>query len=204
MGVSSWRVELPRPLAACHAPRLTPRHWRPSRGSLAVTERDPVFGEAAWSLQAGGCGEPGRRLVLPSGPLLRDQQADEEQSRGLATALLHHLAGTFPARGFLADPRYPAHYSVGPVLLDSPGCGPGLFCPPGSYDARAPTKQNLLCGGAAPRAVVGRIEQGGVPSLVSSPALHYSSHRATRYILLLQRSAGVAESWTAIHNALFG
>ena len=41
------------------------------QSDVVVTERDPVFGTAAFGVQAGGCGVRGRRVYLPSDRLLQ-------------------------------------------------------------------------------------------------------------------------------------
>ena len=38
---------------------------------IVITERDPVFGTAAFGVQAEGCGARGRRVYLPSDRLLQ-------------------------------------------------------------------------------------------------------------------------------------
>ena len=79
--------------------------------------------------------------------------------------------------------------------------------------------QNLLCGGVSPREMVRQATSNSAPAPAAPPSdtpappppppprvVRYVSHVATRYVLVLDRSASMAAAgrWSNLHNALFG
>ena len=103
------------------------------------------------------------------------------------------------------DSRYPDRYTVAEVVLDNLDCRPhqSLFCSPHSYQRSAPTKQNMLCNSLSPLDIVS--SDGHVTGHVAR-VIRYVTHVATRYVLVLDRSASMNKNgrWTNVHNALFG
>ena len=79
--------------------------------------------------------------------------------------------------------------------------------------------QNLLCDGVSPREMVRQATSNSAPAPAAPPSetsappppppprvVRYVSHVATRYVLVLDRSASMAAAgrWSNLHNALFG
>ena len=57
---------------------------------VVITERDPVFGTAAFGVQAEGCGARGRRVYLPSDGLLQADNVTSDTGE-IPTNILCHV-----------------------------------------------------------------------------------------------------------------
>lgn len=78
---------------------------RGERPDVTLTRAHPVHGEAMWTQQAGGCGEPGEQMYGAVGALARPTIGRE-----LVREWAKYRYGVFDERGFANDPIYPQCY----------------------------------------------------------------------------------------------
>jgi hypothetical protein len=121
--------------------------------------------------------------------------------------------GVFPESGYPGggDRIYPHVYNEGNVTKINAGCEEdgGLFCPmDGSYNRRAPTKQNLMC-----------LESSAIETIMDSkdlkmapnateyvpPTFEYVVPKSSKYTIVLERTSTMNANgrWTNVKRAFY-
>ncbi|XP_042242553.1 calcium-activated chloride channel regulator 3A-1-like, partial [Homarus americanus] len=87
---------------------------------IRVDLRNPVYGDQPYTVQPGGCGEPGRYMHLTPQYLTDNTQADLWGPRG--KTVLHEWAklrwGVFDEFGYPHDPTFPLFYWTSEITAD--------------------------------------------------------------------------------------
>ena len=163
------------------------------KGSIGVT-------------QFAGCGKKGKDITIPV-DTLEDSFNKTETSVDLLDSLLKYQFGVFSTHGE-PNTKFPETYSVGDQIFQNCKVDDDEES---SYDATAPTKQNLLCNENSPLSVI----QSFLPDLqeqdlhpeyrtsFKSPKFEYVIKQRTRYLLVLDRSMQAEHVWKHLHNALY-
>ena len=152
-------------------------------------------------LHAGGCGEPGLHVQLPS-HWVNDQVENSTDRRAveLGEALVQNAFGTFSTKGLEGSSRFPELYSVGTEERTN--------CAENGFESEAPSPQSLLCGDISPETMVAaRLGNYKAPTgLIQPPQLQIwaPSSTSTLYILMLDRSSQMEAGfrWRNLHTAL--
>lgn len=157
--------------------------------------------------QYGGCGNKGKDVTIPA-DILEDAFNKTETSMDLVDSLLKYQFGLFATHGQANDLKFPEKYSLGEQEIEN--CKNEIY-EETSYDALAPTKQNLLCNGQSPISIIRsqssdkqeQIFPTEHREMFKSPKLEYVISQKTRYLLVLDRSMQAEQIWKHLHNALY-
>ena len=146
-------------------------------------------------------------MTIPA-DILEDAFNKTETSMDLVDSLLKYQFGLFATHGQANDPKFPEKYSLGEQEIEN--CKNEIY-EETSYDALAPTKQNLLCNGQSPISIIRshlsdkqeQISPTEHREMFKSPKLEYVISQKTRYLLVLDRSMQAEQIWKHLHNALY-
>ena len=163
------------------------------KGSIGVT-------------QFAGCGKKGKDITIPV-DTLEDSFNKTETSLELLDSLLKYQFGVFSTHGE-TNTKFPETYSIGDQIFQNCKINDDEET---SYDAMAPTQQNLLCNEHSPISVIKSFlpdlqEQDLHPeyrTIFKSPKFEYAISQRTRYLLVLDRSMQAGHVWKHLHNALY-
>ena len=164
------------------------------------------------TLQFGGCGVRGRRVILPHSRVIPQQNDSTSSSTDLLHSLLKHEFGYFDTHGRVDDPtaQISELYKVG----EDGNCNRDPFSD-ADYKTEAPTKQNLMCQEQSPKSVIAsrllqqkRISEEERPEHkmmipAQGPSISYLIRQSQRTLLVLDRSQESKHVWKHLHNALY-
>ena len=149
--------------------------------------------------QYAGCGNKGKDVTIPA-DVLEDDFNKTETSLDLVDSLLKYQFGLFATHGQANDPKFPEKYNLGEQEIEN--CKNEIY-EETSYDALAPTKQNLLCNGQSPISIIRSHLSDKQVRVFKSPKLEFVISHKTRFLLVLDRSMQAEQIWKHLHNALF-
>ena len=171
------------------------------------------------TLQFGGCGVRGRRVILPRSRLIpenNDTRATSSAISDLLHSLLKHEFGYFDTRhGRVDDPTalFPELHKLGEPDTEPENCNRDPFSD-ADYKTEASTKQNLMCQEQSPMSVIASSlqqkkisdteeeERKMIPAQVG-PRYEYLIRHSERTLLVLDRSQESKHVWKHLHNALY-
>ena len=163
------------------------------------------------TLQFGGCGVRGRRVILPHSRVIpQHNDSSTSSSTDLLHSLLKHEFGYFDTHGRVDDPnsQFSELYKVG----EDGNCNRDPFSD-ADYKTEAPTKQNIMCQEQSPKSVIAsRLQKGTseeeraenkmmIPA--QGPSISYLIRHSQRTLLVLDRSQESKHVWKHLHNALY-
>ena len=90
--------------------------------SVLAASAQPVLGAAPWTLQHGGCGQPGLGMQLPRAFLDTNTTALAAKSSTFTKEWIKLSFGVFEEEGFEGDSRYPSSFVEGNSNKSNNGC----------------------------------------------------------------------------------
>ena len=165
------------------------------------------------TVQFGGCGVRGRRVILPHNRIIpqKNETGSSTSSTDLLHSLLKHEFGYFDTHGRVDDPtQFPELYKVGEETGEAGNCNRDPFSD-ADYKKEAPTKQNLMCQEQSPMSVIAsrlqkEISEEERPEMIipaQGPRFEYLIRHSQRTLLVLDRSQESKHVWKHLHNALY-
>ena len=166
------------------------------------------------TLQFGGCGVRGRRVILPHNRIIpQKNETGSSSTSSSSTDLLHslmkHEFGYFDTHGRVDDPsQFPELNKVGEETEKVGNCNRDPFSD-ADYKTEAPTKQNLMCQEQSPMSVIASrlqkeiSEEERAEMIIPAPRFEYLIRHSRRTLLVLDRSQESKHVWKHLHNALY-
>ena len=202
--------------------RLTislPRSWSssPCVEGLALTRPSPGAPDLVVlpspnteirTVQYGGCGVRGKRIILPHQRVENSQNVTRDVT-DLFISLLKYEFGYFdtPAPPSSANEvKIPESNRTSEEEAES--CSPDPLNDT-DYNTEAPSQQNLLCQEQSPLTVIksGLISESEKPDVMAvvgrSPIVEFVISQRTRHLLVLDRSQQSKHVWKHLRNALY-
>ena len=194
-----------------------PRSWASSpcvRGlSLARAEPGapdlvvkPSANTEIRTVQYGGCGVRGKRIVLPHSRVENSQNVTRDVT-DLFISLLKYEFGYFDTQAAPSadEVNFPESNKTSEMEAESCSRDP---LNDKDYNTEAPTQQNLLCQEQSPLTVIksgliSESEKSDVIAVGRSPIVEYVISQKTRHLLVLDRSQQSKHVWKHLRNALY-
>ena len=160
------------------------------------------------TVQYGGCGVRGKRIILPHQRVENSQNVTRDVT-DLFISLLKYEFGYFDTQAppsTANEVKFPESNKT--IEMEAESCSRDPLNDK-DYNTEAPTQQNLLCQEQSPlrlikSGLISESEKSDVMAVVGrSPIVEYVISQKTRHLLVLDRSQQSKHVWKHLRNALY-